>query len=134
MTQSWATESSTGDNHHTHMHHNTMISAVAYFSSDDTDTEYAPIKFYGEGLKRVFSNFKFEFEPSEFNIYNSLTWTLVPNKYTIIVFPGHMDHGTEINISPSIRYCVGANYFFNGSVGIGKEYSLINVNVSGDTK
>jgi uncharacterized protein (TIGR02466 family) len=119
MTHSWVTKNIQGAQHKKHRHPNVMLSTVCYFNEDLEDEDFAPIVFYGDGIKNVFTNFQFKFDVNNPNNYNSSSWSVTPKLNQIIIFPAHMQHSSLINMSKRTRYCLGTNYFLDGCVAQG---------------
>ena len=128
MFKSWLSMNTKGTRHLPHSHRNTMISCVLYFDECMTDQPLAPISFGQSGLDQVFQTFQFQFNVKERNQYNNNVLTIYPKTNTMIIFPGWIKHETEEAKSTVKRYCLGANYFFQGESSGG--YYNIKVNVS----
>jgi hypothetical protein len=128
MFRSWLAMNVDGSKHHTHSHGNTMISCVLYFDETLSNDPMAPINFYQDGIKDIFKTHQFQFKTTHLNQYNSGHATVIPKTNTMIIFPGWIKHGTEINQTNTKRYCLGTNYFFEGEVGEG--YHNINIKIN----
>ena len=129
MTHSWVTKNIEGAQHKKHNHPNVMLSTVCYFNEDLKDDDFAPIIFYGDGIKNVFTNFQFKLDINNENIYNSSAWSVTPKLNQIIIFPAHMEHSSIINTSKRARYCLGTNYFLDGQVAQGFFGGGLNINL-----
>ena len=129
MTHSWLTKNDKNCYHPKHYHENNIVSAVAYFNEDGTNTPVSSIKFSMQGLDTIFSNFKFAYDVSDWNLYNSKTWTIQPMPNQIIVFPGVLEHESLPNVNDISRYCIGVNYFINDIIGPNRQYSELTVSV-----
>lgn len=127
MTHSWITKNIEGAQHEKHNHPNTMLSTVCYFNETLEDDDFAPIIFYGDGIKNVFTNFQFRLDKNNENIYTSSAWSITPKLNQIIIFPAHIEHGSIINTSKKARYCLGTNYFLDGQVSEGFFAGALNI-------
>jgi uncharacterized protein (TIGR02466 family) len=119
MTTSWITKVDVGGFSQFHNHKNSMYSAVYYFD----DVSGGNIEFDSMGVipAQILLN-----RPTEWNIYNSQTWTYYPKKDTMIIFPSYLYHRVTENNSNSERYSLAINFFPDG--GIGEESdSYINI-------
>lgn len=127
-TGSWVTKQLKGGTHHAHNHPNTLLSAITYFN--DCDDEISDLVFKNNALDDVFSNFKgFDLSSkiTSWNIFNNFTYTLRPEVDQIIIFPGHLEHYTEISKSNYARYCIGVNYFLDDTIGDYNSKSTITI-------
>lgn len=128
MFKSWLSMNVNGTKHEAHSHRNAMLSCVLYFDEYLSSRTLAPINFQQDGLDQIFKSFQFGFKVKNRNQYNNNILTIYPKTNTLIVFPGWLKHETEISSSPIKRYCLGANYFFEGESAEG--YHNINIGVS----
>jgi len=121
ITQSWSTINTTNAFHKPHFHPNTFISVV-YFAQ----CKSGPLNFYlsTTSLRECFN---FQYTPHKDTPYNSLKWELSLKSGDIVLFPGHLIHGSSPNQSPESRIIVGANFFIKGTLGSKKEVSLITI-------
>ena len=116
---SWLTKNTLNTKHHTHSHTNSMLSVVTYF--DDSickDDNIQGIIFEQNKFDCIFPQFKFDFKnlkPDKWNIYNYEFYTLRPRHNEVIIFPSHLYHRSEVNLTDS-RFCIGANYFISGEI------------------
>ena len=119
LTQSWSTINPTNAFHEPHDHPNTFISLVYYAQCKD-----AFLRFHlnSTSIKECFN---FEYTINKFNIYNSQAWDIPVHTGDIVLFPGHIRHGSLPNKSPKPRIVVGANFFIKGTLGAHKNMSLI---------
>ena len=128
MTKSWLSLNVKGTKHHAHSHRNTMISCVLYFDEYLSNQPMANINFEQPGLDSIFKTFQFQFDNIEHNQYNSPIAMVKPTTGTIIVFPGWIRHETDLSESEVKRYCLGTNYFLEGSTG--KGYHNLSISLS----
>ena len=89
ITQSWLTITKPGENHQVHSHKNSIISGVFYVATVEVDK----INFYEPNkVKQVI-----KFEPKEFNLWNSDSWSFPVTNNELILFPSWLEHGVEPN-------------------------------------
>jgi uncharacterized protein (TIGR02466 family) len=127
MFKSWLSMNQAGTKHEIHAHRNTMISCVMYFDENMSNENMTPINFVQTGLDSIFNTFQFKFETLNSNEYNSSHVKVAPKTGTVIVFPGWVKHGTDESVSNTKRYCLGTNYFFEGTSSSGYHNLTINV-------
>jgi uncharacterized protein (TIGR02466 family) len=105
ITQSWVTIKHPGQKHIAHKHPNSVISAAFYF-----DEGGEPITFYE--TNNDYFKVKRNPEKAPFN-----TYTLLPKKYGVVLFPSHLEHEVSINTSKEPRYSLSFNSLPLGSFG-----------------
>ena len=128
MTNSWLTKNEKGSKHHAHSHPNTLFSAVTYFDADLLDDSFSQLEWDLPGLKNNFKEFNFTFNILEWINVNCLSWSVIPRKNQIIIFPGSVLHHSRVNLSEKPRYCLGANFFISGTVGCDEDINKIVLN------
>ena len=121
LTQSWSTINATGSSHRPHNHPNAFISMVYYAQCKDGSLYFA---LNTTSIKECFN---FEYTITKHNIYNSQSWDLPVRTGDMVLFPGHIDHGSRPNKSLESRIMVGANFFIKGRLGSKKMVSLITI-------
>ena len=121
LTQSWSTINPTNAFHPLHTHPNTFISIVYYAQCKSGDL------YFDVDSSSIREGFNFEYTIDKFNIYNSSGWTLPVKEGDIVLFPGHIHHGSLPNKSPESRIIVGANFFIKGKIGSKKAISLMTI-------
>ena len=112
ITQSWLNITKPGENHHAHTHANSIISGVFYISTvkDDNITFSDPNQKIKELLK---------FEPKEYNIWNSSSWTFPVKKNDLILFPSWLSHEVKSNEKATTdRISISFNIFVKGTLGV----------------
>ena len=95
-----------------------MLSAITYFTEPFGDI--SNLVFKNNGLSDVFSDFKgftLERKTIGWNIFNNITYSIKPEENQIIIFPGHLEHASDISTDEGVRYCVGVNYFIDDTFG-----------------
>jgi len=121
LTQSWSTINTTNAFHQPHSHLNTFISLV-YFAQCNSGS----LRFYASTTS-IKECFNFQYTINKFNIYNSQTWDVPVQTGDIVLFPGHIIHGSMPNESPEPRIIIGANFFIKGKLGSDSQVSLITI-------
>jgi len=119
LTQSWSTINTTNAFHKPHSHPNTFISLV-YFAQCNSGS----LRFY-TNTTSIKECFNFHYTLNKFNIYNSQSWDIPFGTGDIVLFPGHILHGSMPNKSPEPRIIVGANFFIKGKLGSDGQVSSI---------
>ena len=119
LTQSWSTINTTDAFHKTHTHPNTFISLVYYAQCENA------CLFFDLTTSSIRECFNFSYTIKKYNIYNSESWQLPVRTGDIVLFPGHIRHGSVVNESKTPRIIIGANFFLKGKLGSQKEVSNI---------
>ena len=110
ITQSWGNLNTPGTNHHPHIHLNSMISAVYFVTADSS-----PIVF-----ERNVASYLFplcEFTTTEFNEFNSDSWSIDNTKDTLLLFPSSLRHKVPNNKTDIERVSISFNSFIKGTIG-----------------
>ena len=121
LTQSWSTLSPINASHPLHFHPNTFISLVYYVQCTSGDLQF---HLNTTSLRECFN---FRYTIHKFNIYNSQNWALPIKTGDMVLFPGHIRHGSFPNKSSEPRIVIGANFFIKGKLGTKKDVNLITV-------
>ena len=103
ITTSWSTKTEMGEQGTPHNHSNNYYSGVYYFGECDPGT--ADLEF--TGLFHTPTDFCFEAE--EYNIYNSSSWNITPQKDMLILFPAYLVHRIGLHQSNNPRYSLAFN-------------------------
>lgn len=119
LTSSWATLNKRGDQHHNHHHPNTLLSAVYY-----SQVESGKLVFHAN-KNGLFPNFDFTFNYSDYNEFNSKSWTLDVEEGDLVIFPGWLNHESTPNESDTPRILIGANFFARGTFGKASQVDLL---------
>ena len=121
LTQSWSTINTPNAFHNPHTHPNTFISIVYYAQCE------GGFLFFDLNTSSIKECFNFMYTIKNYNIYNSDTWKLQVQTGDIVLFPGHIRHGSLVNKSSIPRIIVGANFFIKGKLGSKKTVSFITI-------
>lgn len=103
ITTSWVTKTLEGGRSNVHNHNNCCFSGILYF---DTIENGGELRFADTGLTP--SSFLLN-TPSEYNIYNSQSWKISPQKNMVVFFPSYLYHQIETHNSNIIRYSLAFN-------------------------
>jgi uncharacterized protein (TIGR02466 family) len=111
ITQSWLNVTKPGEYHHIHSHMNSIISGVFYISTEEDDR----INFIDPNAKlKVLINF----EPKEFNPFNSGSWSFPSVTNQLMLFPSWLDHKVDVNETATTdRISLSFNTFVTGTLG-----------------
>lgn len=114
ITNSWIVKNPKGTSHPVHFHPNVLFSSVFYVSVPQ-DSEANNIFFHKSDVGF------FDFYSS--NRYSSVCETFHVIENQIIMFPGNLKHGVNVNTSDTERVSIGTNFFIKGDVGMNEDYS-----------
>tara|TARA_R100000656_G_scaffold18590_1_gene17153 strand:- start:2 stop:628 length:627 start_codon:yes stop_codon:yes gene_type:complete len=121
ITQSWSTINTTNAFHKPHQHPNTFISLVYYAQCKDGSI------FFDLDTTSIRECFNFQYTINKYNIYNSQNWAIPVQTGDVVLFPGHILHGSTPNRSPEPRIAIGTNFFIKGKLGSKEYVNLIEV-------
>ena len=119
LTTSWGTMVKCGGFSQFHNHRNSLYSGVFYLDESDSALEF---QSYNIGPQELSTN-----EPTEWNIYNSKSWSIKPEKNRLVFFPSYLYHRISKNLSVEPRYSLAFNFFVEGEIGSGD--SMLNLTV-----
>jgi uncharacterized protein (TIGR02466 family) len=108
ITQSWFNKTVPLKHHHSHMHPNSIISAVLYVEGPN-----CPTFFYN---RDSFNNFTF-FEKINGNPFTSNKVGVLNEPGRLVLFPSYLHHEVDINKGNSDRYSISFNTFVKGKFG-----------------
>jgi uncharacterized protein (TIGR02466 family) len=109
ITQSWFNYNDTDSSHHTHMHDNSIISGVIYFTETPSDIVF--FRTYPTNTIKLIPNVK------KSTKFNCDTVKLKISKFDMILFPSSAVHGVDKNISSNTRISLSFNTFYSGILG-----------------
>ena len=111
ITQSWLNVTKPKEQHHSHCHHNSIISGVFYISTEETDS----ISFYNPN--QILMD-QIKVEQKEYNLWNSLKWTFPVENNVIILFPSWLHHEVNPNQEATKdRISLSFNTYVRGKIG-----------------
>ena len=113
ISTSWMSKTDPGGYSQMHMHKNSFYSGVYYFNEYDNDSSALefenPLTAYAD----------FQLIPTEFNMMNSNSWKIWPEKNLLVLFPSYLRHGVLHNKSNETRYSLAFNIVPVGKYGEG---------------
>ena len=121
ITNSWITKKSLKSGyktHHKHSHPNSIFSGVFYLDVEDGNDQ----KLFFSGKPGFLDTFNFDYDYSDFNMFNSRTYWLPVNVGTCIIFPSQVFHWVDEIKTGGERIVMGFNCFVKGNFG-GREYA-----------
>ena len=121
ITNSWITKKSLKSGyktHHKHSHPNSIFSGVFYLDVEDGNDQ----KLFFSGKPGFLDTFNFDYDYSDFNMFNSQNYWIPVNVGTCIIFPAHVTHWVEEIKTEGERIVMGFNCFVKGKMG-GREYA-----------
>ncbi len=108
ITQSWLNKNEKGQEHHEHMHPNSIISGVWY---PQIHEKLPPIKFINRHQPQMNVGVR------QYNTFNSSTFMLPLKMGELLIFPSHLTHGVPSNQSDEVRISLSFNTWAKGSIG-----------------
>lgn len=114
----WGNKSGHNQWHHTHSHPQSILSGILYLTDNDSRTWFS--------VRNIWTNFSNNTEekwPRNFpSIFAGKTSTDVIHKEPtkrghLLIFPSHLIHSVDENLSEHDRYSISFNSFFSGQVG-----------------
>lgn len=118
FTTSWISIKNPGQSHVIHSHPNSVISGVYYFD-DGTDIEYAPILFHRTECRGNVNEISVEIDYNKSSECPAswIYFKFQPQKNNLLLFPSHLYHNVEPNLSPYPRKCVAFNMIPTKKIG-----------------
>ena len=113
ITQSWLNVNKPNTAHEVHVHQNSLISGVYYFTND------CIIRFR-KPFQQSQQTIHIEPDPEALNLWNSFIRdyiTLNSKERSLILFPSWLQHEVPINTSSSDRISISFNVFVRGNIG-----------------
>jgi uncharacterized protein (TIGR02466 family) len=107
ITESWFNKTVKGQTHHRHWHPNSLLSAVVFLESEG---ESGRIKFITSQYDMI------EYNILDSNLYNSRSWSVIPEKGSMLIFPSNVEHMVEEYLSDTPRVSLAFNTFIRGNV------------------
>ena len=126
ITTSWITKKSLTlgyTTHHKHSHPNSIFSGVLYLDVEDGNDQ----KLFFTGKPGFLDTFNFDYDYSDFNMFNSQNYWIPVNVGTCIIFPAHVTHWVEEIKTEGERIVMGFNCFVKGKLG--DEYYGTDLNI-----
>jgi hypothetical protein len=123
----WGNKSNYNQWHHTHTHPQSILSGILYLTDNDSRTWFS--------IRNIWTNFSNNTEekwPRNFpSVFAGEDKIIEPTLYSnndvihkestksghLVIFPSHLIHSVDENLSEHPRYSVSFNSFFSGQVG-----------------
>lgn len=112
MTNSWVFLLENDDYGIAHSHSYSLISGIVYIQAEEN---CGNVVFYKNSQYLNTFPPMYPLEYDDYNIYNSSNFYFTPNKYDIILFPSHLVHNVEKNLSSKGRYCLAFDVMVEGA-------------------
>ena len=108
ITQSWLNYTETKEHHHAHAHVNSCLSGVLYINADKAHDK---ISFEKDRYDQI------KFSSTQYNSYNSDSWSFPVETGEIIMFPSYMKHLVTKKQGENTRVSLSFNVFLKGNLG-----------------
>tara|TARA_R100000152_G_C6671731_1_gene107876 strand:- start:79 stop:678 length:600 start_codon:yes stop_codon:yes gene_type:complete len=112
---SWLTVHDKGDCAQKHYHSNSWLSGVYYPIVNSMSGDFLVVDRPPYGWCDGFMYPESEIE--EFNSINGISYRFRPTPGDLFLFPSHLDHKSEPNLSDVDRVCMAFNYTLHGKWG-----------------
>lgn len=109
VTESWFNKTESGQSHHRHWHPNSILSGVVYL---DSDGDSGKIKFITSQYDTI------EYNMIDSNLYNSRSWSVLPEPGTMLLFPSNVEHLVEEYLGNRPRLSLSFNTFVGGDINV----------------
>ena len=120
LLNSWINRHHSGDFGQLHNHQNSLISGCLYLQVNERT---GGIRFYKNTAWTNLLPMSVAVEYEKFNHINAQYYTIAPKKGSIVIFPSHLEHMIEKNLSDETRYSLAFNFYVRGTMGK-EEYQL----------
>jgi uncharacterized protein (TIGR02466 family) len=107
FTESWLNKTEKGQSHHRHWHPNSILSGVIYL---DTEGDTGRTRFITSAYDTI------EYGINESNLYNSRSWSVTPEKGSMILFPSNVEHLVDAYQGETPRISLAFNTFVRGNI------------------
>ena len=121
VSTSWVVKHNPDDWSHEHYHHNSLFSGCVYF---DVPENSGDLVFHKDPSHQNFLSSTLTFDIDNWNIFNSMSWTLEPKEGMVVLFPSQIKHSVNANMSKQPRYCLSFNVWYKGKTG-NKESEMV---------
>lgn len=114
LLNSWIVKYKAGSYANKHHHYNSLLSGTYYLNTPDDDE--SEIEFTTPNWYNIFP-LQLQPEISHWNIFNSKTWALKPQRGYIYQFPSHLDHSVKTVTGDGERLTLAWNCYIRGEFG-----------------
>ena len=113
ISTSWltVTEPGEGSQSQHHFHKNSFFSGVYYY--DDYEDDAAELEF----MTPLEYHNDYYIEPEDYNLYNSTSWRISPQKNMLVLFPSYLKHKVNEHKGKKPRYSLAMNFIPVGEYG-----------------
>jgi uncharacterized protein (TIGR02466 family) len=113
ITNSWVTLHEHGDFAQQHIHSNSVMSGTLYINIPEDDDSL--FQFHSPDSHKLFGTF--QPKVTNYNSWNSRSWSVKPETGTLLIFPSDLSHSTtEMTSKTDNRYCLAFNVFLKGDL------------------
>ena len=120
LLNSWINKHHKGDYGQLHNHQNSLMSGCLYLQ---VNKHTGGIRFYKNNSWTNLLPLSVAIEYEKFNHINAQYYTIAPTQGSIVIFPSHLEHMIEKNVSDEIRCSLAFNFYVRGTIGK-EEYQL----------
>lgn len=119
---SWINRHEPGDYSQSHWHGSSLISGVYYV---DVSNDSGDIVFHKDSrhinlfnpLIKIDFNYNETLDQNKMNVFNTENFGLQPRPGDLILFPSHLAHSVDENLTKKTRNCIAFNLFPRGTSG-----------------
>lgn len=120
LQNSWAVRHEPNDWSQGHHHTNSVLSGVYYIKTNQSSGNLVFTRSHD-----TISTSTFDFPFTQFTEFNSKSFGITPQSGEIVIFPSHLVHSVDPNLSNEQRFAVAFNFVPTGTWGEGEhEISL----------
>jgi uncharacterized protein (TIGR02466 family) len=117
ITTSWMNFSTRDQQHHSHQHPNSILSGVFYLDVGESDL----IMFTKSSTNQIV------IKPTEYNIFNSDSWSIPVVNGDLVLFPSSLFHQVPPVTHNNTRISIAFNVFIKGEIGDQSESTYLNL-------
>ena len=121
MCNSWGTIQQKGDYHPSHNHPNAVFSSVFYVQTSNSSITFAIDR------SKIMEGFLLDFKIKNYNYFNALSWKVPVETGDMIIFPGELQHESQVHDGDDERMIIGSSYFVEGNLGFDNNYNSIKI-------
>ena len=111
--QSWINKHGEDDFSPKHVHSNSFISGGVYLQCKPNSGKI----WFCKSDNPTWATNTIRPNVSDFNIFNAYSWSFETHRGDLFIFPSHLNHKVEKNMSGKDRYMIAFNYFLDGTFG-----------------
>jgi uncharacterized protein (TIGR02466 family) len=111
---SWVVRNDPKDWAHAHHHRNSLFSGCLYFDVPKNSGDFV---IHKDPTHMNFMSSTVEFDVDQWNIFNAMRWTFKVEEGLLLMFPSHIRHSVDTNMSNLPRYSLAFNVWYKGKLG-----------------